>query len=142
LSSLNLFSKVVPLIGIGACVSIQFAASSQAKSYFNGNDPNVRLTLPQIGLAGAAGGMANAFLSCPVELIRIRLQIRETKSEGPFDMIRNMQKRHGVLSLWKGFNITCLREVPGIIIQKITNSLFISFSGYGFYFLAYEWSVR
>jgi solute carrier family 25 carnitine/acylcarnitine transporter 20/29 len=71
---------LTPLLGVGACVSIQFAASERTKRYFMGQNkergvggPNgAVLAGSQLALAGVAAGLANSVISGPVEHIRIR----------------------------------------------------------------------
>ncbi|RKP16786.1 mitochondrial carrier protein [Rozella allomycis CSF55] len=110
-----------PLIGIGACVSIQFGALEAMKRVFGGKD----LTLSQMYVAGGISGLANSIASTPVEHIRIRLQVQAKNSElyrGSIDAIQKIYKSHGFNGLYKGHCITMIRE----------------FFGYGIYFAAYE----
>ncbi|KAH8796886.1 mitochondrial carrier [Flagelloscypha sp. PMI_526] len=125
-----------PLIGIGACVSIQFAALEYTKGYFasrnrlagvGGNDGNV-LSAGQLLLSGGIAGVANGVVSCPVEHIRIRAfsQTRTRLYSGPGDAVLKIVKQHGLAGIFKGQNITFLREA----------------TGYSAYFLAYEKLVQ
>lgn len=69
---------LTPLLGIGACVSIQFGALEATKRYFM--EKNVRagwnnprdLSDGQLFIAGVSAGLANSVVSGPVEHIRIR----------------------------------------------------------------------
>lgn len=72
---------LTPLLGIGACVSIQFGAFGFAKRYFEaanqrshqGALPTTRdLSYGQYYAAGAFAGLANSVVSGPVEHVRIR----------------------------------------------------------------------
>jgi solute carrier family 25 carnitine/acylcarnitine transporter 20/29 len=64
---------LTPLIGVGACVSIQFGALEYMKRYFSKTNSNKNsLSLSQLFLAGAASGIANSVLSGPIEHIRTR----------------------------------------------------------------------
>lgn len=73
---------LTPLLGIGVCVSIQFGALEYAKRVFaqrnidhrvasSGADGKL-LTPTQLIASGAFAGIANGFVSGPVEHIRIR----------------------------------------------------------------------
>jgi solute carrier family 25 carnitine/acylcarnitine transporter 20/29 len=68
----------MPLVGIGACVSLQFAGLAACKNYFtatnarNGKSNPQNLTPAQLYLSGAGGGILNSVVSGPVEHIRIR----------------------------------------------------------------------
>jgi solute carrier family 25 carnitine/acylcarnitine transporter 20/29 len=121
----------IPMIGVGFCVSVQFAAQTQARKFFaernkkngRGDEP---LSMMQIAMCGAVAGIANAPLSTPIEHIRIRLQVQTGETLGPFALMKEMVQRHGPLSLFKGWNPTIAREIPG----------------YAFYFLTYEAAIR
>ncbi|KAG1147323.1 hypothetical protein G6F37_000827 [Rhizopus arrhizus] len=119
---------MTPLVGIGACVSIQFVVLEAMKRHFNGsNKAGEFLSNSQLYLAGAASGVANSFVSGPVEHIRTRLQVQTgTGYSGPLDCIRQIYRSHGLSGIYKGQGITMARE----------------FQGYGAYFLAYEWLVQ
>ncbi|KAI8873719.1 mitochondrial carrier [Ramicandelaber brevisporus] len=132
---------VMPLLGVGACVSIQFASLQFMKRHFarqntitgeNGTKTVLPFTVSQLYLAGAASGVANSVISGPVEHVRIRLQVQTSASgagaqfSGPFDCVRKLYSANGLRGVYQGQAITLLRE----------------FHGYGAYFMAYEWLVQ
>ena len=71
---------LTPLLGIGVCVSIQFAVLESTKRFFAAQNLNLgrggsdgkEYTGPQLVSAGALAGFANGVVSGPVEHIRIR----------------------------------------------------------------------
>lgn len=66
---------LTPLLGIGACVSIQFGALEYTKRVFaerNARAGRRELGDGQLVAAGVAAGLANSVVSGPVEHIRIR----------------------------------------------------------------------
>ena len=123
---------LTPLIGVGACVSVQFGVNEWMKRFFHNRDGNSAatsnrsktLTLPQYYVCGLTGGVINSFLSSPIEHVRIRLQI-QTKSgsnaefKGPLDCIKKLAAQG---QLMRGFPIMVLRAGHGL----------------GVYFLVYE----
>ncbi|ORX62384.1 mitochondrial carrier [Hesseltinella vesiculosa] len=121
---------MTPLVGIGACVSIQFVALQAMKRHFSPNGD--LLTNSQLYIAGAVSGVANSVVSGPVEHIRTRLQVQTGAPgqgmffRGPIDAIRQIYTNYGLAGIYKGQAITVARE----------------FQGYGAYFLAYEWLVQ
>ncbi|KAJ7502391.1 mitochondrial carrier domain-containing protein [Mycena galericulata] len=128
---------LTPLLGIGVCVSIQFAALENVKRHFaaqnlvkgTGGEGGATLSGGQLFTAGVVAGVANGFVSGPVEHIRIRLQTQSsTKPEykGPFDAIKKIYSAHGIPGVFKGQGVTLVREA----------------TGYGVYFLAYEKLVQ
>lgn len=138
-----------PLVGIGACVSIQFGALEYTKRYFTARNqlagtggPDGRLLNgSQLVFAGVVAGLANSVVSGPVEHIRIRkslnaftnlfkkwptgLQIQSNHNRiysGPGDAVKKILSSHGIAGIYKG-------QVPTFAREAI---------GYGAYFWAYE----
>ncbi|KAJ7354614.1 mitochondrial carrier domain-containing protein [Mycena albidolilacea] len=128
---------LTPLLGIGVCVSIQFGALEYAKRKFaarnvangTGGEGGATLNGGQIFTAGVFAGIANGFVSGPVEHIRIRLQTQSSvkpEYKGPFDAIKKIYSAYGIPGVFKGQGVTLVREA----------------AGYGVYFLAYEKLVQ
>ncbi|KAK8204053.1 mitochondrial carrier domain-containing protein [Phyllosticta capitalensis] len=127
---------LTPLLGIGACVSIQFGAFHYARRALesrnvaaNPTQPGT-LSLPQYYLAGAFAGVANSVISGPIEHVRIRLQTQPHGAQrlysGPVDCVRKLAASNGVLrGLYRGEAVTILREAQA----------------YGMWFLAFEWMM-
>ncbi|RCI11347.1 hypothetical protein L249_7606 [Ophiocordyceps polyrhachis-furcata BCC 54312] len=122
---------LTPLIGIGACVSLQFGAFHAARRWFEARDNNdhrnpeaafvneqqQQLKLSNIFLSGAFAGVVNASLSSPIEHIRIRLQSQPHDRQsrlysGPLDCARKIAVEAGgwLPGLYKGTCVTLLRE--------------------------------
>ncbi|KAL6939684.1 hypothetical protein ACO0RG_003529 [Hanseniaspora osmophila] len=104
---------LTPLIGVGACVSVQFGVNEAMKSYFQKGDASKTLTLPQYFACGAAAGFANAPLASPIEHIRIRLQVEKsaTANNGPLQVISKLRKHN---ALMRGLVPTMLRDGAGV----------------------------
>ncbi|KAF8268631.1 mitochondrial carrier [Lactarius quietus] len=128
---------LTPLLGIGACVSIQFGVLEYTKRYFasqnlrsgKGAAESAVLSSSQLLVAGALAGVGNGFVSGPVEHIRIRLQTQSNTNpvyRGPLDAIKKISSKYGIRGIYKGQNVTFLREA----------------TGYGVYFWAYEKLVQ
>ncbi|EIW68366.1 hypothetical protein TREMEDRAFT_32480 [Tremella mesenterica DSM 1558] len=120
---------LTPLLGIGACVSIQFGALEGAKRFFGGRKGDKEeLNLAELYTAGAIAGVANTIVANPVEHIRIRLQTQPQPPiyRGPWDCAVALWKMGGIGGVFKGQVSTMWRD--GL--------------GYGSYFLAYEYLVQ
>jgi solute carrier family 25 carnitine/acylcarnitine transporter 20/29 len=84
---------LTPLIGIGACVSVQFGAYNYARRAFESQNATTGKAMGygQYYLAGAFAGLSNTILSSPIEHIRIRLQTQPHGAgrlyAGPLDCI-------------------------------------------------------
>ncbi|EAL88364.1 carrier protein ymc1 [Aspergillus fumigatus] len=126
---------LTPLIGIGACVSVQFGAFHEARRRLEElnkkkyADPT--LSYGQYYLAGSFAGLTNSALSGPIEHVRIRLQTQPHGEarlySGPLDCIRKLISQGGVLrGLYRGQNVTYLREAQA----------------YGTWFLTFEYLMN
>ncbi|CCX16538.1 mitochondrial carrier domain-containing protein [Pyronema domesticum] len=106
---------LTPLLGIGACVSVQFGAFNYARRQLEkrnvstGHSPT--LSYSQYYLAGATAGIANTVLSAPIEHVRIRLQTQPHGAarlyNGPLDCIKKLVSAG---ALYRATNVTLLRE--------------------------------
>ncbi|KAM0789627.1 hypothetical protein ACM66B_000432 [Microbotryomycetes sp. NB124-2] len=126
----------MPLVGIGACVSLQFGFLQAAKRHFEQSNltksrPGLKpdqLSPAQLYASGAIAGLGNSAVSGPVEHIRIRLQTQRPTTEGkvlfsgPLDALKKIYKTDGVRGIYHGQATTVLRELHG----------------YGCYFAFYE----
>ncbi|KAF8541927.1 mitochondrial carrier protein [Trichophaea hybrida] len=127
---------LTPLIGIGACVSVQFGAFHEARrrieTYNKKFNPHrTDLSYSQYYLAGATAGIANTVLSAPIEHVRIRLQTQPHGANalyhGPLDCIKKLIAVGGVGNgLYHGTGVTLLREAQA----------------YGLWFLTFEYLMK
>ncbi|KAI9876877.1 MAG: hypothetical protein M1823_007197, partial [Watsoniomyces obsoletus] len=129
---------LTPLIGIGACVSVQFGAFHYARRIFEERnlhsrptDSSPTLTYAQYYGAGAFAGITNSVLSGPIEHVRIRLQTQPHGADrlynGPLDCIKKLSAHGGVLNgLYRGQAVTLYREAQA----------------YGFWFLTFEYLMN
>ena len=112
---------LTPLLGIGACVSIQFGAFGAAKRFFSEGKPvGQNLGLGELFAAGAFAGMSNTILSGPIENIRIKLQGQPMPKpgqkrlyEGPLDCARKLYRAHGIRGIFQGQVPTICRDGLG-----------------------------
>ncbi|XP_014247598.1 solute carrier family 25 member 45-like [Cimex lectularius] len=64
-------------------------------------------------LAGGIGGMASLLTSCPVELVKIRLQVDKHKdSIGSKRMVKYLYEKQGIRVFYKGWVIMAMRDIP------------------------------
>ncbi|KAE8445590.1 hypothetical protein EG329_013223 [Mollisiaceae sp. DMI_Dod_QoI] len=127
---------LTPLIGIGACVSVQFGAFHEARRRLEAynttkNPSSPGLSYPQYYCAGAFAGIANSVISGPIEHVRIRLQTQPHGAarlyNGPLDCVRKLSAHEGVLKgLYRGEAVTIWREAQA----------------YGVWFLAFEYMMN
>ncbi|KAI1620817.1 MC family mitochondrial carrier protein [Exophiala viscosa] len=120
---------LTPLIGIGACVSVQFGAFHYARRAFE--ERNLKANRPadlsygQYYLSGAFAGLTNSVLSGPIEHVRIRLQTQPHGADrlysGPLDCIKKLSAHEGVLrGLYRGQAVTYWREAQAYGVWFLT----------------------
>ena len=95
------------------------------------NPLHAELSYGQFYLAGAFAGLANTFLSSPIEHIRIRLQTQPHGNarlyRGPVDCVRKLAAHQGFLrGVYRGSSVTLMREAQA----------------YGFWFLTFEYLMN
>ncbi|ORY12029.1 mitochondrial carrier domain-containing protein [Clohesyomyces aquaticus] len=126
---------LTPLIGIGACVSVQFGAFHYARRALEARNLSSHgredLSYAQYYAAGAFAGIANTVLSSPIEHIRIRLQTQPHGAgrlyNGPIDCVRKLSAHEGVAKgAYRGTAVTLLREAQA----------------YGVWFTAFEYLMN
>lgn len=75
-------------------------------------------SLKNVALGGLGAGALQSILISPVELLKIRLQLRKkagqlTETEkSPMKLAKNIWKAEGVRGMYRGFGITVLRDAP------------------------------
>eukprot|EP00696_Hemimastix_kukwesjijk_P003110 gnl/Hemi2/13805_TR4695_c0_g2_i2.p1 gnl/Hemi2/13805_TR4695_c0_g2~~gnl/Hemi2/13805_TR4695_c0_g2_i2.p1 ORF type:complete len:299 (-),score=91.52 gnl/Hemi2/13805_TR4695_c0_g2_i2:202-1098(-) len=116
---------LTPLVGIGACVALQFGGYQLSKKAL-GEKPGEKLSTAGYFAAGMGAGMARSLASGPIEHVRIRLQTQQQISR-PLPLIRQLYQQGGLRrGIFRGSGVTSLREIPC----------------YGFYFATYETCLR
>ena len=115
-----------PLIGVSIQNAFLFGTQRLTRGFFQDG-------IYGEFLAGTLTGALQSWISSPVEMSKIRLQVqnigeRTTRAErrfkGPVDVLTKMFREEGVKGPGRGFLVTLLRDSPG----------------YGVYFGAYAWS--
>jgi solute carrier family 25 carnitine/acylcarnitine transporter 20/29 len=122
---------LTPLLGIGACVSVQFGAFHFARRQLEARNTEQNplapptLSLGQFYLAGAFAGITNTVLSSPIEHIRIRLQTQPHGANrlysGPWDCIRKISSQAGIArGIYRGTAVTTFREAQAYGVWFLT----------------------
>jgi len=104
-----------PLVGVGACVSIQFGVNEACKRIARSIKKSQDLSLFVLSSCGGIAGLTNAIVSIPVEHVRIKLQIQGTqlikKYTGSFDCLIKLYKEGGLKAIYHGGGSTLPREL-------------------------------
>uniref|UniRef100_A0A9J8BQ01 Solute carrier family 25 member 45 n=1 Tax=Cyprinus carpio carpio TaxID=630221 RepID=A0A9J8BQ01_CYPCA len=120
-----------PVISVAISNAVAFGSYSNALDYLtrsghNNSDQSKRSSLTAVFMAGCFSGLAQLFVSAPIDLVKVRLQ-NQTKSggnkyRGPIHCIAVILREDGVKGLFRGIWALALRDVPC----------------FGLYFLPYE----
>ncbi|XP_063982756.1 mitochondrial basic amino acids transporter-like [Diachasmimorpha longicaudata] len=113
-----------PMAGVTFINALIFGAYGEAQRQSSNPDD-----LSTHFLAGAAAGLAQSPVAAPLELAKIRMQLRSTgpsQYSGPIQCLKDIYRAAGLAGIFRGLGITALREAPG----------------YGIYFLTYEALTR
>jgi solute carrier family 25 carnitine/acylcarnitine transporter 20/29 len=135
-----------PLVGVAMVNAMLFGVYGAILESMLTDPKQQSPTYTQIFIAGSGSGFINAFVSCPMELVKIKLQNQTTASpsrrspaslnrafstatpshpktfKGPIDCFMHIYRTNGIRGLFTGLPSTVLRETPS----------------YGAYFVAYE----
>jgi solute carrier family 25 carnitine/acylcarnitine transporter 20/29 len=109
-----------PLAGVAAINAIVFGVYGNTQRNLSNPD-----TLKSHFIAGGTAGLFQSFLCSPMELAKSRLQVSDG-TKGPVECLRTIYAHEGFRGIFRGLNMTILREIP-------------AFSSY---FLTYEWLTR
>ncbi|KAJ3318324.1 carnitine transporter [Boothiomyces sp. JEL0866] len=117
---LGLYRGVNPvLVGTPIMLAINFWAYFMAQKYIYELETGEvytnmdKLSIPQIGLAGALAALPTAVLLAPAEQIKIRLQLKHGRQEATFNVIKQIVSESGVRGLFRGTLLTFARDFPG-----------------------------
>lgn len=111
-----------PLVGVGACVSLQFYGFLETKRQLLKASGATELQLwPHTYIAGAMAGLVNTPVTAPVEQLRILSQ-SSTQSTPLMQTVKSIYATNGLAGLYRGTVITMARECQA----------------YGVWFLTYE----
>jgi len=104
-----------PLIGVGACVSIQFGVNEACKRISKRLLNKDNLSLFTLSTCGGLAGLVNSVVSIPVEHIRIKMQIQGTKLikkyTGSVDCMMKIYRESGIKGIYHGGAATVPREI-------------------------------
>ncbi|KAI9266133.1 mitochondrial carrier domain-containing protein [Helicostylum pulchrum] len=113
-----------PLAGIGFCNAVMFMANGHSRRLLQNGDEKKVLSIVEIGLAGSMAGSVMAFLNCPIELLKVKLQTQDPKGiiaangkhepayKGVIDCGVRTVRAQGFMGIYRGMGITLLRDTP------------------------------
>ncbi|KAL2094932.1 hypothetical protein ACEWY4_009651 [Coilia grayii] len=128
-----------PVLSVAISNSVLFGSYSNALDYLTQSQRNDRnhgnqASAAAVFTAGCISGVAQVFVTAPIDLVKVRLQnqtmgrsgLGGDKYRGPMHCVALILREEGVRGLFRGMWALALRDVPC----------------YGLYFLPYELTVR
>lgn len=102
----------MPLIGVGAQISVQFGIVETLKKIFKARyaDSEGILHWKYSLLSGAIAGIPSAIVLVPLDHSRFRVALIKEKGIGSFKMTIQIYQNYGLKKLYSGFNVTAIRE--------------------------------
>lgn len=111
-----------PMAGVAAVNAIVFGVYGNIQRRLP--DPN---SLTSHFVAGMTAGLLQSFICSPMEMVKTRMQIQSNNLyKSPMQCLSHIYKSEGYRGVFRGLNITLLREGPG----------------FGSYFVCYELLTR
>ncbi|KAM3138550.1 hypothetical protein pb186bvf_009302 [Paramecium bursaria] len=118
--------------GMTSPMTAYVPANAVTMSVYEGSLKNIQsLQIPlalKWFIAGGVAGVAYALVVCPFEMAKCVIQMQyeylPKEFRSPIHVIMNFIKKEGILSIYKGLQITIVRDIPQNAV----------------YFLSYEWA--
>uniref|UniRef100_A0A7S1MKP9 Mitochondrial carrier protein n=1 Tax=Neobodo designis TaxID=312471 RepID=A0A7S1MKP9_NEODS len=116
------YKGVIPPMTIcGFYNATLFSANQAARNLVRPNDlpPGADLSLPRVALAGIMAGPACCAVVCPVEVVKVRLQLQtkdaaKAEFHGVWDCVKKTVQREGVFALYNGYSALLLSRTIGL----------------------------
>lgn len=89
----------------------KFAANDKWGQFYKKQFGLETMNQPTAILTGATAGATESFIVVPFELVKIKLQDKNTKFNGMSDVLKDILKREGPLGLYKGLESTLWRHI-------------------------------
>ncbi|KAI9315241.1 mitochondrial carrier domain-containing protein [Dichotomocladium elegans] len=127
-----------PLAGIGfwQVIVLGNAVVFMSMGYFSRmlqwGDSTKVLSLAEVGIAGGLAGTVMAFFNCPIELLKVKLQVQdpagvigptgklEPAYKGVLDCGIRTARAQGIRGLYRGIGVTLLRDSPSYVSYFVT----------------------
>jgi len=123
---------IAPLVGTAPVFAICFWGYGLGKDlvlWSFGKPADVPLTLLEISLAGGFSAIPTTVLMTPMERIKCLLQVDKNKYKGMVDCASAVIKEGGLSSLFKGWDATLLRDIPGSVAYFFVYEVMLALFG-------------
>jgi solute carrier family 25 2-oxodicarboxylate transporter 21 len=107
----NLYRGIVsPILAEAPKRAIKFSSNEQYKRFLS--DSKGKVTTFGASIAGAGAGITEAFINCPFEVVKVRLQSPDALSlyKNTFDAAVKIGSQEGPLALYKGLEAQLIRN--------------------------------
>lgn len=116
---------------VNACIFCVYGSTTRLwdQMITSSNNLNQNLYIKKV-LCGATTGFASSFILCPVELVKVRLQAntllggKNRPTISSYKTFHSIVRSYGIQGLFRGWSVTCMRQVPGFSIYFCSYDLF------------------
>ncbi|XP_790209.1 mitochondrial basic amino acids transporter [Strongylocentrotus purpuratus] len=113
-----------PLVGLTFINALLFGVQGNMQRQFD------KPSLHSHFISGSVAGFVQSFISGPMELAKIKVQIqgkeRKGKYHGSIDALRQIYRMEGVRGCYRGLMLTIARDTPGLGIYFMSYELYCS----------------
>jgi len=122
-----------PLAAVALQNAILFGVYGNVLNMLSGKRGD-RASLSHISIAAAASGAAQLWVVCPMELVKIKLQMQtelkrtsSSRYRGSIDCIRKIYKAAGSRGVFQGMAPLVIRDVPGFVVYFASYEILLDF---------------
>jgi solute carrier family 25 carnitine/acylcarnitine transporter 20/29 len=108
----KLFSGMLPpLITMSALNAVIFTTYGHINRLLSKEDE--KSSLVNMFISGSVAGVAQSFLQCPTELVKIKLQAKTERKQSMMRILNNIYHSQGIKGFFRGYESTLYRDTPG-----------------------------
>lgn len=112
----GLYHGTTPALMFGVMENtVALGVNEQLKSYISGAS-DAELPVTSLAACGAISGFAHCCFSCPLEVIKCRMQVVGSQYKGPLHCATQTMRTEGLAGLYSGFLPFVMREVPFYLV--------------------------
>lgn len=104
--------------------AICFGVEENVRKYYGKNQNTLDINSLDyykiFALSGAIAGFCQSIFLAPVELVKIKMQIPQSKYVNTLECTKDLFKKGGLVSLMRGLNCTIIRDVPSLMTYFVS----------------------
>jgi solute carrier family 25 carnitine/acylcarnitine transporter 20/29 len=115
-----------PLVGSMFINSILFGVESNIRNNLDfKHTTNDSSRFKYYALSGAIAGYVQGVLITPVELVKIRMQLDDSKYKTTLECVKDIKNKYGYIGFTRGITLGVLRDMPGAAVYFLSFELLL-----------------